>query len=131
MFCSFLQPLRSDSSRSSNACPNPKEKEAIAKIEPEQKKGKSSIETPLKIQGNKGLKTISSSSYLTDEDADDESLRNDAESERYEYFSGGYNEDDRSRHSRKSQRMRTIKFRNMERTFIRQTSKRSNIVTMA
>jgi len=102
-YCNLCEVIRPD--HRSNACPNPKEKKRSRRsirVKPEQKKGKSSIKTPLKIRGKKGVKAISSSSYLTDEDADEDSLRNDAESERYEDSPEESEDEDRTNFTIKS-----------------------------
>jgi hypothetical protein len=74
-YCNLCEVIRPD--HRSNACPNPKEKKRSRrsiKIKTQLKKSTSSIKTPLKTHGKKGVKSISSSSYLTDEDADEDSL---------------------------------------------------------
>ena len=130
-YCNQCETVRPE--HRSNACPNPKDNKRSRRGKravPEAKKSKGNAKTPIKHQPKRAVKSVSSTSYLTDEDADDESLRMNAEFDREEDSPAESDDYADNKSIRKSRRLRTIKLGNDERTFIRQTSKRSNINTL-
>ena len=134
-YCNQCRTL--DADHKSNLCPAPKSKKRPSRrkkeSEPEQKKGKCSKKIFTKSKANRSLKPITTSSYQTDED-DDESLRQDADSEDHSGDASDDEEDSRTRkrsRSERNARIRTIKYSNESHTFIRATSVRSRGGTLA
>jgi len=116
----------------SNICPCPKSKKRSMpkrKTTGELKKGKGDTKPDARFKPKKGVKMITTSSYETDED-NDESLRNGADSEYDDHDSVEASDEDldnsRRKRGRSQSRIRTIKFSDTSRTFVRKTSVKCN-----